>query len=85
MATTVAGSVGDGMRYRLLSLVAVRPRTPTELAGLEGKHVSHVSRALGELRGMGLVERIPSGSRETFYTTTDRGYLIYLMHLRSPR
>lgn len=45
--------------------------TPTELAALERKHISHVSRALAELRAEGLVEPISSDSREKYYRATD--------------
>lgn len=76
---------GGGVRFRLLSYILSRPRTPTELASLEKKHVSHVSRALGELRTMGLVEYEDTGSRERLYKSTDRGYLLYLMISRSTR
>ncbi len=80
-----AGIAGGGVRFKLLSYIIFRPRTPTELASLEKKHVSHVSRALSELRTMGLVEYEDTGSRERFYKSTDRGYLLYLMISRSTR
>jgi DNA-binding transcriptional regulator GbsR (MarR family) len=47
--------------------------TPTELASIEKKHVSHVSRALAELRAEGLVEPIWTSSREKYYRATARG------------
>jgi predicted transcriptional regulator len=64
------------VRSHVLADVAKEPRTPSELASIENKHVSHVSRALAELLKEGLVEYVPSGSRERYYRATDRGYLI---------
>jgi DNA-binding MarR family transcriptional regulator len=65
-------------RLRLLFHIIVRPRTPTELALIERKHLSNVSRTLGELKKQGLVYASPSGSRETYYAVTREGYLVYL-------
>src|SRR2546426_6358539 len=67
------------VRRKLLEHLAGRPRTPTELASLENKHVSHVSRALSELRVRGLVEPLNSESRERYYKVTLQGYAIYLI------
>jgi DNA-binding transcriptional ArsR family regulator len=53
------------------------PKTPTELANLESKHVSHVSRALKELSDWGVVEPLRRESRERYYKMTTRGYQIY--------
>jgi DNA-binding MarR family transcriptional regulator len=66
-------------RFKLLLYLIVRPRTPTELATLEGKHLSNVSRMLRELKAEGLVEMTPSRSRERYYRATPDGYLIYAM------
>lgn len=56
--------------------------TPTELASLENKHLSQVSRTLRELRKEGLVEYTHSGSREKYYRPTRDGYLVYSMMIR---
>jgi DNA-binding MarR family transcriptional regulator len=64
-------------RFKLLLYLVVGPRTPTELASLENKHLSDVSRSLAELRRLGLVEATPSGSRERYYRITRDGYIAY--------
>jgi len=66
-------------RFKLLLHLAVRPMTPTELASIEKKHLSQVSRTLGELRREGLVEYAYTGSRERYYKPTKDGYLAYAM------
>ncbi len=73
------------VRSHVLVDISKAPRTPSELASLEGKHVSHVSRALSELRAEGLVESLPSKSRERYYRATDRGYLILATFTQLPR
>ena len=60
----------------LLNLIA-GPKSPSQLATIEKRHVSHVSRALSELRDRGIVEPLPRGSRETFYRLTNQGYVVY--------
>ena len=50
--------------------------TPTELASLENKHVSHVSRALAELRAQGLIEPVSNLSRERKYRATIQGLTV---------
>ena len=60
----------------LLNLIA-GPKSPSQLASIEKRHVSHVSRALSELRDRGIVEPLPRGSRETFYKLTTQGYILY--------
>lgn len=64
-------------RLKLLQYLVIRPRTPTELSTLESKHLSQVSRTLGELRRMGLVELAEVRSREKYYRPTRDGYLLY--------
>ena len=66
-------------RFRLLFYLIAKPRTPTELASLERKHLSDVSRSLRELRNMGLVEAKTSGSRERYYSVTEDGLFVYTM------
>lgn len=67
---------GSTVRKKLLERLASRPHTPTELASMESKHVSHVSRALLELKTWGLVSASASGSRERYYRITSEGYAI---------
>jgi DNA-binding transcriptional ArsR family regulator len=64
-------------RKTLLSHLVGSSRTPSELASIEKKHVSHVSRALAELRSRGLVEYSESGSRERYYRVTKEGYVAF--------
>lgn len=73
MITYVQGST---IRSKLLQRLASRPHTPTELAAIESKHISHVSRALIELKDYGLVSATVSGSRERYYRITSQGYAI---------
>ncbi len=68
---------GSTIRSKLLERLASKPCTPTELAAMESKHISHVSRALIELKERGLVSSSPSGSRERYYKITTQGYAIY--------
>jgi len=49
---------------------------------MEDKHVSHVSRALKELRTMGLVEPARTGSRNRYYRATSEGYALAYVLLR---
>lgn len=58
------------------------PKTPTELASLENKHLSDVSRMLKKLRDDGLVVYRDSGSRERYYIATVEGYRIVHQRLR---
>jgi DNA-binding transcriptional ArsR family regulator len=64
------------VRVRLLEDLSKSPMTPTELAYIENKHVSHVSRALSELRANGLVEPVSLQSRERKYRVTIQGLQI---------
>ena len=65
------------VRRKLLGHLAKEAMTPTELALIEKKHISHVSRALAELRAQGLVEPIFVQSRERYYKATRNGVSIY--------
>ena len=69
------GSVGPTW-LRLLRHLLDSPKTPTELAALEKKHLSQVSRALKTLRDHGFVEYKPTRSRERYYSVTNEGYAI---------
>jgi DNA-binding transcriptional regulator GbsR (MarR family) len=64
------------VRSKVLIHLSRGPMTPTALASIEKKHVSHVSRALAELRAEGLVEPIWTSSKEKYYRATDRGLLL---------
>jgi DNA-binding transcriptional ArsR family regulator len=64
------------VRSKVLEDIVRVPRTPSELASIENKHVSHVSRALAELREQGLVEPVSSERRQKYYRATDLGYLM---------
>ena len=75
------GALGPSMLRVLYDLVA-SPKTPTELANLEKKHLSHVSRILRTLRDNGLVEYTESGSRERYYRTTAEGFDLLRKTLR---
>ena len=74
---------GSSVRSKLLEQLITGPKTPTELATMEGKHVSHVSRALAELRERGLVEQLSSASRERYYRATSQGMSIYTAMLKT--
>lgn len=73
----------SSVRSRLLEHLVSGPKTPTELASMDGKHVSHVSRALAELRDRGLVEQLSSASRERYYRATTQGMSIYTTMLKN--
>lgn len=75
---------GD-IRSRLLGHLANAPMTTTELATMESKHLSHVSRALSELCAQGLVERMSHETREHKYRVTDEGLALYASSVKNPR
>jgi DNA-binding transcriptional ArsR family regulator len=78
---TIAGPFWLKLLYHLVS----KPRTPTELASLEGKHLSDISRGLGKLRKAGLVEFASSGARERYYRPTQEGYILLYANMRQGR
>jgi DNA-binding PadR family transcriptional regulator len=84
-------SIGEGIwirgpfRLKLLYDLVVRPRTPTELASLEKKHLSDISRGLSKLRKDGLVEYEWRGARERYYKATQEGYILLYASLRHGR
>lgn len=84
-------ALGDGVAagspfwLHLLHHLIVRPRTPTELASLEHKHLSSVSRELGRLRREGLVEYAEVGPKQKFYRPTQDGYILVYGSLRQGR
>lgn len=61
---------------RVLYHLVTSPKTPTQLANLERKHLSYVSRTLRTLRDSGLVEFTSEGSRERYYRATEEGYVL---------
>jgi predicted transcriptional regulator len=73
------------VRSRVLEDVLRGPKTPSELASIENRHVSHVSRALSELRAQGLVEPISSERRQRYYRATELGFLMAATFTRTAR
>ena len=62
------------------------PTTPTELASIDSEHLSHVSRALSELKAQGLVRPIAlPTSRQKYYETTRKGIELYSSISRLPK
>lgn len=70
------------VRSKILAHLSRRPMTPTELASIENKHASHVSRALAELCAKGLVEPISTSSRKRYYRATNRGLTLTLQFMK---
>ncbi|MDG6941333.1 MAG: hypothetical protein JRN34_00195 [Nitrososphaerota archaeon] len=85
MALLDKGAVGRPFWLSLLHHLIIRPLTPTELALLEHKHLSSVSRELGRLRREGLVECTEVVSRQKFYKPTQEGYILAYASLRQGR
>ena len=67
---------------RLLYHLVGSPKTPTELATMEKKHLSQVSRTLRTLRDSGFVEYTQTGSRQRYYRVTAEGYAMLMRSLR---
>jgi len=82
LATFVTSSE---VRSKVLVELSKGPKTTTELASLEGKHVSHVSRALAELRAEGLVEPFWTSSRSIYYRATDEGVSLSYLFLNKTK
>ena len=70
------------VRLTLLFQLVTGPKSPSELATMEKKHISHVSRALTEMRSRGLVEYWATDSRERYYRVTSQGYAVFTMLTR---
>jgi DNA-binding IclR family transcriptional regulator len=71
----VDGSISAGPGWlRILKYLVTSPKTPTELAALDNKHLSDVSRMLKKLRANGFVSYTDSGSRNRYYAVTEEGY-----------
>jgi DNA-binding transcriptional ArsR family regulator len=73
------------VRLKLLVQLVTGPKSPSELAVIESKHISHVSRALSEMRSLGLVEYYRTESRERYYRVTSQGYAVYAALARLSR
>jgi predicted transcriptional regulator len=73
------------VRSRVLEDVLRGPKTPSELASIENRHVSHISRALSELRAQGLVEPISSERKQRYYRATDLGFLMAATFMKTAR
>ena len=73
----------SSVRLGLLVNLITGPKSPSQLATIEKRHVSHVSRALSELRARGIVEPMPRTSRETLYRLTTQGYVVYITLARA--
>jgi predicted transcriptional regulator len=76
-AATAEFVMNSTVRLGLLRNLITGPKSPSQLATIEKRHVSHVSRALSELRSRGIVEQMPGASRETLYRLTTQGYVVY--------
>jgi DNA-binding PadR family transcriptional regulator len=72
-------------RLKLLYHLVVKPRTPTELAYLENKHLSDISRGLRNLREEGLVHCAQGKGRERYYSATEQGQIVLYAALRQGR
>jgi DNA-binding transcriptional ArsR family regulator len=77
MGQPLAAEVMTPGRLKLLYHLLRGPCTPTQLATIEDKHLSEISRNLANLRRMGLVVATASGSRERYYKITTEGYAAY--------
>lgn len=73
------------VRVKLLEHLTKVPMTPTELASIERKHVSHVSRALAELRAQGLIEPLSNQARERKYRATYEGLAVCANLVKIPK
>ena len=71
------------VRAEILEDLSKGPKTPTELASLHSEHVSHVSRALAELRAQGLVEPAGESPHRRPYKATRRGLELSMMLLHA--
>ena len=82
MASVDSIGVSGPSWLRLLYYLVGSPKTPTELATMEKKHLSQVSRTLRSLRDNGLVEYTQTGSRQRYYRVTEEGYAMLMRSLR---
>ena len=77
--------INSQVRLKLLGHLSKEAMTPTELASLENKHISHISRALAELKAQGLVDSVPQQSREKYYRATLQGIRLYATMLSTAK
>lgn len=66
-------------KVRMATLLALRngPQTPSRIAEETNEHLSHISRALRELKEKGLVECMtPGRPKNRIYRITERGILV---------
>ena len=73
------------VRVEVLGDLSKGPKTPTELASLHSEHVSHVCRALAELRAQGLVETALKSSNRKYYKVTQIGLELNNSIVRTPK
>lgn len=71
--------ISSDYRVAVLRRLANGPATPSQIAGETDHAISHVSRALGDLRNHGLVELLVSEERKKgrVYGLTERGEVIW--------
>jgi len=60
-------------RQSVVESLKQSPTTPTEIADRNSVQISHISRALGELREKDIVQSHSGGSRTKLYTLTVHG------------
>ncbi|PSL43511.1 uncharacterized protein YndB with AHSA1/START domain [Saccharothrix carnea] len=66
----IASALGDAARWRILELLAVRPRTVGELAELTGSRQPQTTKHLQTLARAGLVTVTPLGQRRVYAVET---------------
>lgn len=71
--------VSSQYRTDVLEILAENPSTPSQLADDTGKPISHVSRALSNLKDRGIVELLVPESRQKgrYYGATEKGEEIW--------
>jgi DNA-binding PadR family transcriptional regulator len=73
------------VRLEVLEELSKGPKTPTELATFHREHVSHVCRALAELKAQGLVEPALRASTRRYYRVTQKGLELSNTIAHSPK
>lgn len=65
-------------RKKIIELLALNPKTPSDMVKESGIRFSHVSRALNELKNKGLVECLtPNRLKGKIYGLTIKGHEVY--------
>ena len=74
----VIGTVySSKIRKKILEILYSNPKTPKMLKSLTKYHMSHISRALLELKELGLILcKNPNSRKGKFYDITEKGILI---------